>query len=836
MLKMNNKKILIMGILIMILFSSALVSAVVCCEKLLKDGQWCQEATKTSECNLTAGFNYRSPFQHCDNEGKVPFCSGTCVDKETGECSNGQTPEKECKEDGGKWYAKSVGIPDECKPICCIIKEIKEQGQWISPKECDQKALEFPPGVVEKVPMDSREACEGEIDRIFNEEYGACVISTEEENSCKMTTRGICNDGDINSFKDNMKYPDRVIGLETDFIGVGILCTAIINGQNISECLPTNHTTCEENKIYYWDDCNNRANIYDTTLFFVKGNRTRENYWTNLKKWEDPTICNVSSRGSASCGNCNTADNTVCGNYKQTTQFNRPLTTINPDGNVCRSMTCEYDFNGNNEIDNGETREHGESWCAGVSGAVTSGILIIDRNSTTKSYNKEDIETLKNSSKYNIPGSKYYKLRCDDGEVVVEEGKDYRNEVCVQEINYDTGRTTAFFVQNSWNLCTLIDSRTSCENNKSLCKWIPGYRFDWAIANETMRKEFQGSCVSLIAPGFDFWKPTSKGNAICQMASLQDSALFETPWTVKRSNLKDWNPLELSHRCINGCYTIPFYGLQFNQIISSTGAVEEKKYPDEVFCGTLPTLICGPSSPCPAGFGFSCVNGHCRHVCTVYETLTQFYDESEYQLSSSVSNYFLSTRRGQYCHQDNDESQWLTGTVVGRAYDCTPLGGSEAKDERKERDYPIYLTNDEWIRSITDRAHSIGDCGYKMNINGQYNSNGSEKITAVFQKLKQDMTNKGIATVEQIIWKGGRYLDKENLEKYETELGTTTTAPGTTPETTYTCPALTPNAGTCLPTSYIKEPCKAEQGGTVNTEATCPANNVCCVYTDIPES
>ena len=63
-----------------------------------------------------------------------------------------------------------------------------------------------------------------------------------------------------------------------------------------------------------------------------------------------------------------------------------------------------------------------------------------------------------------------------------------------------------------------------------------------------------------------------------------------------------------------------------------------------------------------------------------------------------MSTYHLSDRRGQYCNKDGNPDNWLTGGVTGTAYDCTPGAGNEEKDERKERDYPIYLTNDEWIK------------------------------------------------------------------------------------------------------------------------------------------
>ena len=42
------------------------------------------------------------------------------------------------------------------------------------------------------------------------------------------------------------------------------------------------------------------------------------------------------------------------------------------------------------------------------------------------------------------------------------------------------------------------------------------------------------------------------------------------------------------------------------------------------------------------------------------------------------------------------------------------------------------------LKSITERANSLGDCGYKASINGKYSDPETEMITAIFQKMKQD--------------------------------------------------------------------------------------------------
>jgi hypothetical protein len=781
---MKKELSLVIGIFFLIIISSALASAV-CCEKL-KTGAWCMDATSASECNLTSGL-IKWDFKICD---EVPECKGTCFNGLTGECSE-STPKKKCSEVKGNWYEANAEEVSQCQEKCCLIGK---DAYFVNPTECKALSTQYNVQAIIRGDITTRDACEAMQTNLVT---GACVISTDTEKACKILTNTECTSDKINGLAQYLKNPTSVTNINVKFYS-GLLCTATLpNGAMISDCAPTNNTVCKDNKIYYRDNRGNIANVYDATKWYRLNNATSVDYWTYIKKDYDPTICNVSSGGSTSCGNCDTTDNTVCETWEDANIQTRPSRISNPDGLVCGSMTCKY---------NEKSYEHGESWCSDSKGTVNSGILLINRNLTTGEINPKDLAALKNASKYNLPGSRYYKLVCEFGKVLVEECGDYRNSVCVQGKNDDSKRSEASCVLNPWRTCLGITTRTQCEDNTSLCKWVPGYTWDpTQIVSEDNRKEMQGSCVPLIAPGFDFWEANSQGNGICQKAMVQENVLFETGIFTKRDDLSgtnadSWPLKELANRCLDGCYAIPQYAKEFNQ---KTG--EEKQYPEDVICGTIRH---GPS----AGT---------TYTCSMYEKLTEFYDESEYNLPNSVSSYYLSARRGQYCNKDGDSTHWLTGKVTGSNYDCTPGLGNEAKDERKERDYPIFLTNEEWLKSITERARSIGDCGYKSNINGKYSAPETEIITAIFQKMTQKGTVKKNVTVEQIIYKGGIYL-KGNLEVYETELGTSTTTGG------YTCD---PNKEgetyeICTTTAYNSEPCI---GGTTGTD-TCAPNMVCCVY------
>jgi hypothetical protein len=773
--KMRKGLLLIVGIFFLIMISNSLVSAL-CCEKLKNNGDWCQDAASANECNLTAGLT-KWDFKFCD---EVQECNMTCVNSKSGECSE-QTPRAKCKADGGTPSYTPAGDISQCKEICCIIGQ---DAYFINPTACKAKGELFNIQVTMRLDITTREECEAFQTSTIT---GACVVSTNTERACKIRTNTECTSGNLNALAGDLKNPTSAENIDVRF-WPDVLCTATLpNGASISDCIPTNNTVCKDYKVYFVDGCGNTANVYDTKMW------NNKNYWTYIKKDYDLSVCNITNAntGSSTCGNCDVSNNTVCESWEDA-DVAQPSRISNPSGLVCGSMSCKVDMNGDGTKET--TKLHGDSWCGDIKGAVNSGILIINKNLTTGQIFANNRTALKNASKYNLPGSRYYKLSCEFGEVLVEECKDYRNTVCIQGINDDSKGTQASCEYNPWRTCISIKTRTECEDNTSLCKWIPGYTWiPGQIFSESSRKEMQGSCAPIIAPGFDFWKATTQGNGICKMATVQESAMFEVHWGTNRESFADWSDKTHAARCLNGCYALPSYGIEFP--FNGT-----KFYPEDI-------IKSGPASP--------------------YQLLTLFYEMYQVPIAGGIDSKHLSLRSGAYCHKKGKPAQWLTGRinyVTGSQktqYDCTPGAGNKEKSLEKMRDYPVYLTNEEWIMSITDRLHSIGDCGYKMNTNGKYSAPETEIITAIFQKLTQKGAVKENITVEQIMWKGGAYI-KGDLEPYETELGVATATQS------YTCDPE--KFEICETTVYNPNPC---EGGTVNADATCPEKSVCCVYTEL---
>ncbi len=763
MFKMRKNTSLIIFTFILLILGAVNISAI-CCEKLKDGGMWCQAADNINACDA----KYKSWYK--DACSSVPECTGTCVNLNTGQCSE-YTPKTLCLESGGSWSQNSIEKVPACQEICCVIGL---EAYFINEKECKNMFSDFGIQGEIKREITTREMCE--LNSIaLNEGVGACVISTETEVACVMKTNTGCTNSRIDELSGHLKNSQSYDKIEIRF-HKGLLCTASINGVGLSDCAPTKNTICHEGKVYYLDSCGNLANIYDSSKY------NNANYWTHFLTGYDENLCKVGVSGSATCGNCDSTLNTVCRGYREAGFNLKP--SNNDNGLVCGDLSCKY---------NGKTYQHGESWCA-----ESPGTLLINQNLTTGELFTSDRNALKNVSKYNLPGSRYYKMYCSSGEVIVEECADYRNAVCIQGIDDYSKRSQASCVFNPWMGCTSAETKTQCENLLSLCKWIPGYRWDGETVPEEYRKEMQGSCVPLIPPGFDFWNGTSsKGFGICAMGGVIESALYETPVYKSRKSMTEWTDGELAARCVSGCYAIPGYGKEFP--FNGT-----KIYPEDVVCSN--------------GGG----NLGTRNCPNLYSLLTEFYDESEFKLPNVVSSYTLSLRRGQYCTKDGKPNKLATGRVTGQAYDCTPVFGSEEKDERKERDYPIYLTNQEFIMSITERAKSLGDCGYKTAVNGKQGNPESELITSIFQKLKQSGEVKKNVTVEQIIYKGDKYLTGD-LERYETTLPISESENGIAGNSD----CFTSYGGMCVSTINNPNPCT---GGEENTGAVCPANRVCCVY------
>ncbi|HPD81629.1 MAG TPA: hypothetical protein PK357_00845 [Candidatus Pacearchaeota archaeon] len=291
----------------------------------------------------------------------------------------------------------------------------------------------------------------------------------------------------------------------------GFLCSA---QQLATNCGPRGGTLCHQESVYFLDTCGNIANIYD----FSKLNDN--NYWTYI---QEPSCDNgMGNKNSKTCGSCDYFSGSVCTIYQRGE-------TIKPDYGdyFCGSLDCK-------EVG----KLHGETWC--------------EENSITSVKGQ------------NLPGSRYYRFMCYNGEVSIEPCSEFRNEICIEDEVNDF--SVAGCVLNKWQDCVSQTNKTECENTYLRdCKWISGYSVlknedgENLAFTETEDNKIPGTCVPKYAPGFDFYAETGNGAEVCSLGTQACVVRYEIGILASKKKLsqKDWD--EKMGKCVENCYCIPGY-------------------------------------------------------------------------------------------------------------------------------------------------------------------------------------------------------------------------------------------------------------------------------------
>ncbi|MEK6875690.1 MAG: hypothetical protein AABX30_03325 [Nanoarchaeota archaeon] len=339
---------------------------------------------------------------------------------------------------------------------------------------------------------------------VTSEVKGACVFEKEFETTCRFITKKECSEGETSGAYPNASFHEEY------------LCSDESLGTN---CAPSEKTTCLEGRdeVYFTDTCGNMANIYDSSKIKIK------TYWNRIVSKDES--CNADdSKGNANsktCGNCDYFLGSVCKKAETGKDSNPQYGDY-----ICRDLGCEW---------NGKTYQHGETFCADSLG--------IDKN---------------------LPGSRYFRLVCYNGEVTVEPCADFRQQICLEtDVN---GFMNAACVSNRWHDCYGQLKKKDCENtDKRDCVWLPGMELS-AVAETTGTSTtdsvlpFRGStpaqsatssttqtisrddgaCVPKYSPGFE----TGEAQQICSMASTQCTVKFEKGLIGKEKCVKNCECLE----------------------------------------------------------------------------------------------------------------------------------------------------------------------------------------------------------------------------------------------------------------------------------------------------
>lgn len=294
----------------------------------------------------------------------------------------------------------------------------------------------------------------------------------------------------------------------------GYLCSA---QQLTTNCGPSKQTICHDEQVYFIDTCGNPANVYDSSKI---NNNT---YWTYIM---EPSCDNgAGNKNSKTCGACDYYSGSTCKTYDTT----KPLY----GDYICASLDCS------------DGHQHGETWCT--------------ENSKNTVLGK------------NLPGSRYFRMMCYDGEIIQEPCDGYRNEICREsEVG---GFSTAACTINRWQECTFQINKSVCEDEYMRdCKWISGYSImkdeegkDLGYTTKTIETSIAGlreittpgSCVPKYAPGFDFWEGEGLGAERCSIGSAICVVKYEIGIFASKEKLseKDW--ADKKKKCVENCQCIP---------------------------------------------------------------------------------------------------------------------------------------------------------------------------------------------------------------------------------------------------------------------------------------
>ena len=456
----------------------------------------------TSSCcekTIEGAWCQNAPEEQCDTSNGLrttpsscettSYCRvGYCYDSSEGTCID-KTPQRVCDENGGVWleYDGSGNPPAQCSLGCCTLGD---QAAFVTSVRCGKLSSLYGLETDFRTDIINEAAC---IASATSDVKGACVFEKNFVRTCEFTTKRDCQNrgailsGDIN--KSKVEFHES------------FLCSA---PELETNCYPTETTQCVEGKeeVYFKDSCGNLANIYDASR------SDDETYWTKIIS--KPESCNPDSgnANSATCGNCDYFLGSTCKEYSRAKDARVPKL----GDYICRDLSCKYE---------GQRYEHGETWCA-----------------NSKGINE------------NLPGSRYFRLVCYNGDVTVEPCADERKEVCLKgDVN---GFSSAVCSANKWQNCYAQTTELDCLNtDKRDCQWLEGKELNGAplgsfinqsqtqlpfrgtkttpTTDEEIEEEEDkdnGACVPLDKPGFNFWE-SGQAEQLCSLASTTCIVKYE---------------------------------------------------------------------------------------------------------------------------------------------------------------------------------------------------------------------------------------------------------------------------------------------------------------------
>lgn len=408
---------------------------------------------------------------------------------------------------------------DFCKVGCCYDTQDGSCSQGVAKSTCQSK----PDSVFNPDPQCNIDQCKLACCQISNQ----CSLATQTKcratvsqfpgvemifhsgitdeqtciDQCRATDEGACVSQDGSCLRTTRSGC-------TDTFQQNKLCS---HPELKTNCAPQQTTECVGEDVYWFDSCGNKENIYNSNK--------RASYNSGFIQDEKQTP--RAQPNDKNLGNCNYLTGTLCGEGKA------------EYGNyICRDMNC-YDVYENSASPNsGGNKKHGESWCV--------------------------YDTLPGPGK-DVVGSRHKRYTCINGEEIIEECTDFREEYCIQnkvgkqDLDTDVltvltlfseelqGYTEALCKENRFEDCTgCMAASTSeeiqecCNDQNKDCTW-ENYGNTGSIKN--------GLCVPLVPPGIKFWET---GEQVCAQASQTCKVKYERSRLEGLLN-KDWDCVENCH-------------------------------------------------------------------------------------------------------------------------------------------------------------------------------------------------------------------------------------------------------------------------------------------------
>ncbi len=439
-----------------------------CCE-LTKSGEYCLYTDKYN-CNPS----YKMAETTCE---QTAYCQvGCCFSEDTGYCYP-NTPRSRCEALKGTWTSDPTCSISQCKKGCCMISD---QCSFITQTMCKRETSKFP-GV--KMIFDDTITTEEEcIDKCRSQEFGACVHA---DKSCEFTTRESCTE---------TRQQGTKIGFHS-----GKLCS---HPELETNCAKQQYTECYQGKVYWFDSCGNRENIYMSD---------KERSWNKGYILPEERTC-TAKPDDKNCGNCDYSKGTVCGLAKN----------IKPTYGdyICRDINCKTTTLSKASLEaTGGPKKHGESWCL-YEFAPAFGMDVV--------------------------GSRHLRASCINGEEIIEPCKDYREEFCIQTVaegkpvnpelgslfKLGEGFSEAMCIENRYEDCDSCNKLNDIKERQECC-----------LDTKTKDCLWHNSyCSPHVPPGLKFWDESSK--SVCSQADTVCKVRLEKPAVYGK------------YKCVRNCHCL----------------------------------------------------------------------------------------------------------------------------------------------------------------------------------------------------------------------------------------------------------------------------------------